>query len=445
MVRSSGRIIGCLLLAATAVRGQELSVERKQKDLGTLLETIHATHPDPYAAHSREQWDETVADVQFELVEASPARFFLLLARVAALLEDGHSGLVPTGYAGSQRYPIDFEFYGDGLFVRAADPHYADAVGKRVVAISGQPVADVLAALRPYVCADNEQNARPFLEVMLTYPLILHALGIGEAPPVGTLTLANSQGGEEQLTLQKTESGPPQLFGPPPEHWTAVNPAQPLLMERAPERAYWFERLSEPDAIYMRYRVIRNDPEQSIQAFCDELSQALRRDEPERLIIDLRGNNGGNNYLTQPVLHTVIRSDYNAPGKLFVICDRGTFSAAQNCASRLERETWALFVGEPTGSRPNHFGDATAMQLPESGYMLRCSTVRWQDSDPNDSRAWIYPDLPAPMLFADYAAGRDPALAAIAAYEHQPIRGYDGVLPMSHWGRANQSGPWPLR
>ena len=93
-------------------------------------------------------------------------------------------------------------------------------------------------------------------------------------------------------------------------------------------------------------------------------------------MIDLRRNGGGNNYLVQPLIHAVLKSSLDAPGRLFVITDRGTFSAAQNCATRLERETWALFVGEPTGGRPNHFGDAEAFPLPGSGHVLRCSTVR---------------------------------------------------------------------
>ena len=41
----------------------------------------------------------------------------------------------------------------------------------------------------------------------------------------------------------------------------------------------------------------------------------------------------------------------NQPGRFFVIIGRHTFSAAQNAANRLERETFALFVGGPSRER----------------------------------------------------------------------------------------------
>ena len=43
---------------------------------------------------------------------------------------------------------------------------------------------------------------------------------------------------------------------------------------------------------------------------------------------------------------------------------RLTFSAAQNTVTAIERETSAIFVGEPTGSRPNFIGEAIDFELP---------------------------------------------------------------------------------
>jgi C-terminal processing protease CtpA/Prc len=152
-----------------------------------------------------------------------------------------------------------------------------------------------------------------------------------------------------------------------------------------------------------------------------------------RLILDLRGNGGGNSYLNQPLVHALIRHpSLDRPRGLFVIVDRGTFSAAVSLSADLERETHAVFVGEPTGGAPNSPGDPTSVRLPASGLVARVSTVFWQGSDPRDPRAFIAPDVPAMPTWADWLAYRDPALAAIEAY--RPAPGDRNVPPNMHWG-----------
>ena len=50
--------------------------------------------------------------------------------------------------------------------------------------------------------------------------------------------------------------------------------------------------------------------------------------------------------------------------------------------------------------------------LPNSHLTVRVSSLYWQQSDPRDTREFIEVNIPAPLTFADYAAGRDPALEA---------------------------------
>src|SRR5947209_18810855 len=93
-----------------------------------------------------------------------------------------------------------------------------------------------------------------------------------------------------------------------------------------------------------------------------------------------------------------------AKGHLFVITGRLTFSAAMNLASRLEHETHATFVGEPTDSRPNHYGDAVTPTLPASGSTVRVSTRHWRNPKPNDKHLWIAHEMPAPASSVRLAA-----------------------------------------
>jgi hypothetical protein len=88
-----------------------------------------------------------------------------------------------------------------------------------------------------------------------------------------------------------------------------------------------------------------------------------------------------------------------------------------NFASDLEQNTEVLFVGEPTGSRPNHYGDSVPFTLPNSGLVVNVSPQYLQDSTPDDTRPWIEPDIPVELSSDDYFNGHDPALEAILSYE----------------------------
>jgi hypothetical protein len=83
--------------------------------------------------------------------------------------------------------------------------------------------------------------------------------------------------------------------------------------------------------------------------------------------------------INRSLLHALIRApELRDPGSLFVITGRGTFSAAMMFAIDLEKQSNAIFVGEPTGASLNHYGDSRKVQLPNSGLTIRVSTLYWQ-------------------------------------------------------------------
>ena len=77
--------------------------------------------------------------------------------------------------------------------------------------------------------------------------------------------------------------------------------------------------------------------------------------------------------------------------------------------------TNAMFVGEPSGSSPNHVGEDSQLLLPHSGLAVGIASRYFQTSDPTDDRGWIAPDYLVPVLASDYFAARDPALDAAIA------------------------------
>ena len=130
----------------------------------------------------------------------------------------------------------------------------------------------------------------------------------------------------------------------------------------------------------------------------------------------MRANGGGNNALNRPLLLGILKSKIDERGKLFTIIGRGTFSAAQNLINELDKYTNTIFVGEPTGEKVNHYGDPVRIELPNSGIVVRVSSLLWQDMDPRDRRQWTAPHLAAELTSDDYRTNTDPAMRAILAY-----------------------------
>jgi C-terminal processing protease CtpA/Prc len=129
-------------------------------------------------------------------------------------------------------------------------------------------------------------------------------------------------------------------------------------------------------------------------------------------VFDMRYLQGGSGDIA--IVET-IRDDkrVNRPGGLTVLIGRENFSAATSVAEFFDRETSAVFVGEPTPARADNFRcDCHDFTLPHSGFQLSVPT--WYDRF-NDDRPEITPDVPMALSSADFFAGRDPVLEAALA------------------------------
>jgi hypothetical protein len=194
---------------------------------------------------------------------------------------------------------------------------------------------------------------------------------------------------------------------------------------------FWFEYIATQKAVYWQFNEVYDTPEESVAQFALRITDFIANNDVNKLIIDLRINAGGDNTLNRSLLHALIRSPkLRDPGGLFVIAGRGTFSAAMMFAIDLEKQTNAIFVGEPTGAALNHYGDSRKVQLPNSGLTIRVSTLYWQYAGPKDKRLAIEPHLPAELTSQDYLNGRDPALEMIwSLSDEQPA----DTSPVGSW------------
>jgi hypothetical protein len=384
------------------------------EDLDVLSRELPALHANLFHTISREQFDAAIADLRRRLPTLARHQVIVELMRLAAAVGDGHTIVSPwRDPAGFHTLPVALYRFADGYHVRAARQDLADLAGGRLTHIGGVPVDAAEQHVVPLIGRDNEMGAQMYAPVLLSMPEVLHAVGLSGDPEHAELTVETG-GRSRDVMVGSAEPYPlsEDLVWGRRDGWTDLRDgtADPLWLSRLTE-TYWFCDVPEDDLVYCQLNAIQERGE-PLDAFFTRATDSGAG----RFVLDLRHNGGGNGSLNPGIVRPLIRSRFDRRGRLFVITGRRTFSAAEMLICDLEKWTSPIFVGEPAASRGNHYGDSELLVLPNSGIVVRVSTLWWQYWDQRDTRPWIEVDLPAPLTVDDYRAGRDPALAAIAAY-----------------------------
>lgn len=391
-----------------------------QFDIDFFDRELRRRAPNPFGIVSPEELDSALDWLDSNVPELSDAEILLNLGRLLVPLHDGHAYVCPAPDRDDllAALPAAFYRFEEGVFITHANARHANLVGKQVVSIEGHSIGEVAQEIMSTVCSDNPQWPSELIPFRLRETAFLHALGLIAHPDRATFGLIDGTGTQDDHTIVADNEFPAAPLGrnfPFPDSWvTALDhlPERPRYL-RDLRTPFWYESLPGLDAMYLQINSVRDGEDETFEQFSERFFAMLDETKPERLIIDIRMNKGGNTTLEWPFLYKLIASPLNQRGKLFVIIGRRTWSAAQNLATYLDFHTKAIFVGEPTGSSPNFTGESVEFRLPWSGTRVNVSDLFWQSGWPWDRRPWIPPDLLTPPGWEAYRAGRDVALEAI--------------------------------
>jgi tetratricopeptide (TPR) repeat protein len=420
-VRSDPRFAALVPLSDTAGMSR---AQGWRQDLDFLLWQMDRVGAAPYRVHPRSWFAAEFDRLARSSGSLNDIQMALKLGSILREIGDGHSGMMGgMTKEWALSLPLQFQDFEEGIFLTAADPRYRDLLGAQVLAIGGKPIAQLSAVLADTVSRDNQG---PWVRLQsasrLRYTGLLAAAGFIPDGAATTLRLRMPDGSEHTVTVP-SDTSLPDIWNmkPKPAQWTSLAETLPgplPISLRDPAKNYWADALPDGRTVYMGFNTVRDMNGESLAAFSARLRTMLAQQPVERLIVDLRWNNGGNTRLLPPLIAAIAGSErINRKGHLFVIIGRRTFSAAQNAATLLQRFTNATFVGEPTGSSPNFVGEDDPFVLPYSKLKVNVSTLAWQSSIPQDKRSWIAPLIYVPPTFAAYRAKRDEALEAILSLQ----------------------------
>jgi hypothetical protein len=369
-------------------------VVSRRSDADRFVEAVVRHHPDPFRSIARDAFER---EADGAATARTRAEAVCSLMRLGASLgaRNGHTGIHPRAdHAEPLRfYPVRPYEFDDGVFVvSAASP---DLVGAELVAIDGVAIESLLQEVEPLVPRDNDETVKFRRPGYLTSVEVLDGLsGVTRARRVFTVRTRDGA-----LLEHACEPIDPPDTDPRLPRREGVR-----YLERRDERA-WVERLDD-GAIVVGYNVTRGET----ASLAEQIASLARTRPAHALVLDLRHNNGGDNTTYGPLLGELERLQETM--RLVVLTSRVTFSAAMQLVVDLEQRTNATFVGEATGASPNHFGDATTVELPDSGLVARVATIWWNTAGDDDERLSRDPDVRVPLRSEDFFAGRDPVLDA---------------------------------
>jgi len=213
------------------------------------------------------------------------------------------------------------------------------------------------------------------------------------------------------------------------------NRPAPLWLQE-PDRAFRLVPLPALAAIYMQLKT-NTDAEdgERIHPFLTHARQSIAQAKPQNVILDMRFDGGGD-YTKTASFMADLPGMIPDTGRVFVITHASTFSAGISSVGFVKQSApgRVTLVGEPSGDRLVFYGEPRPLVLPNSGIGMSYATglhdylhgCRW--FGPCYWVNWLFPisvptlepDLAAPLSFASIAAGRDPAMEAIARALRRP-------------------------
>jgi hypothetical protein len=388
---------------------------RWREDLRALaqeLQKLPEIHDGKFDLVSSDAFTQAVGALDAAIPSLEDHKVVVGMMQLLGMLDDAHTRIPYWAWEAFEQstYPIQVEWFSDGLFVTAARPGYETLLGQAITAIGetdSQRALDILARVVPH---ENPYGLRANSPTYLVRPVILHALGL--VPDLKTARFvfqdAAGQASVRHLPAQPSPEGP--------DAWIpALAPEEaPLYLQRPPDIYYWYTYLEAARTLYFQYNVCAEMEGTPFEAFTEEMFAFIRAHGVRRLIIDLRRNDGGRIESLAPLLIKLQQyPELSQDGRIFVLTSGQTFSSAVYLASLLRQQTDATFIGEPTAQGPNFYASPASFTLPHSALEIQYPLVYWESSkERGDS---IEPDVRIGRTARSYFAGKDPVLEAALA------------------------------
>lgn len=374
------------------------------RDLEQVRAELPRLHRDFFSANNELEFNHRLDKLQKHIGAMDTYRVVMELARIIGTAQDAHTALMLPQY---YRLPFDCYPFAEGLYITATNDEHRELLHCKIVKIgeyATEAIYDMLAEIIPH---ENWQFVLSSLPSFVICADILYGTGIIANPAEVVVTVANAEGRISEHIVKTLEY----------EHYQALIGSSDYLPVNRQHKGKFYWSSLEDGLLYINYNKCREMEGLTVSDFSLRLQANIASNQAiKKIVIDFRHNTGGNSELFKPFLVWLSHNQsFNQRGKLFVLVGRDTFSSAALNVYYLKFNTKAIFVGEPTGAKPNHFGEVKYLELKSSGLLIRYST-KYYELVEDDKELSFRPDICCEVSFADYVKGLDRCLEAVRQF-----------------------------
>lgn len=406
-LRNSSLLVICLFINfGLQAQIQEMTASQWVEDLEYLENKLSKQFKNPNPDLPAVLFDG-LQKLKGQAGQLSNEKMAIELGKVLATQQDGHTELdLMQTAVGFNRLPLIFYFFDKDLYIVNTNTDHQNLLGQKVLAFEGVEIEELFQRLLPVMPADNKMETIHMAPIYMMAPRLLFELGLISNPNSVHLQLAD--GTEAKVVALTIEDYQKQV-------WKNVKDQKELtypLYLRNRNKSYWYQHLDGSNTFYFKYNRVKNQKgEKSIASFTKDMFGEIDRIRPNKLIIDVRNNRGGNYNLSKPLIKGILKRPWlNQSGKIFIFTNRTTFSAASATTLFLKRDAKVTIVGEYSRSKPNGSQNSEVMELPNSNLNISYTNrliVHW----PEKGKEKLPPlDVPIALRFDDYAQAKDPLM-----------------------------------
>tara|TARA_R110000850_G_scaffold20650_9_gene61314 strand:+ start:3718 stop:4899 length:1182 start_codon:yes stop_codon:yes gene_type:complete len=333
------------------------------QDLEQIVTTVLPADPS-FRLVGREAMDRHIDEARHNALANLKDAFLLSLMRLLALAGNGHTRLIPNGAISVM--PVRFAAIGTVVRLLDSMPGFAAAIGGDLISINGVPVGEIEVAAEDFL-AGTRQRRRVIGPILFAWPAALRRLGVSSGGDTIEYRIRNQTGQIRDLLLDAANGVPGSTFYPRNEHGKADSSWSPKSFLTIKDFGQRGLLLVLPSFF---------DPGET--ALSDAVCEAadLVRSRPGiPLLIDLRGNTGGDFLRTMPLIDAISQGAQDR--RVGLLVDKFTFSAAIVFAALLKHRLGdrLALIGEEMGDGLTFFAEGGTIDLLSSGAAVRYSSA----------------------------------------------------------------------